>query len=261
MTGGLWEFSGADTVEEHARVWGEIETRAESAQWALAAIAASLITKYGESEVCRFAEIVHRSPQYIWKMARTYRLTVEKSLYSENLSFHHHAEAIRHPDPFTALAIAQTENLSANELSEWVSQQNKETAKKPRRNRVARESAFVKFLERVDNTIVKDFMATCPDAEWGRRVFRGWREEITWELSQIDQRDRLHRVLDAIAAGAKTLAEIHSKTGLLLRQVDRVVSKLVSDGLYEWIRQGGEPAFTKGSRPMILHKVGEPYFT
>lgn len=84
----LWDFQGND-LDDHIRLWRDINSKVESAQWALAAIAASLTTKYGDSDIEKFAQAVGRTPQYIWKMARTHRLTIEKSLYSENLSFSH----------------------------------------------------------------------------------------------------------------------------------------------------------------------------
>lgn len=104
-------------------------------------------------------------------------------------------------------------------------------------------------------------MMTCPDAELGRRMIKPWLDDLRWQNKLAHEKGVMPRVVKAIESGAKTLGQIRGETGLLPSQVDRAVRKLVRDGAYFWIRQGGEPEFTKGSRPLILHKTGEPYGT
>ena len=77
----------------------------------------------------------------------------------------------------------------------------------------ARQSDFKTFLERVDGVILTDFMETCPNAEWGRRVFKGWWDDVRWEISQITRKEVMERVVDALLEGAQTATDIKSKTG------------------------------------------------
>ena len=257
---GLWIFTGGD-LDDHIRLWRDIDSKVNSAQWAMAAIAASLTTTYGENDIEKFAEAVSRSSQYIWKMARTYRRTIEKSLYSDNLSFSHHAEAIRHPEPAEALAVAQDQGLSSIGLGEWITEQARARATKPQRAaHKKRQDDLRDFLERVDGVILNDFMLSCPNADWGRRVFRGWRDDVAWELRRIGRSDITDQVSDAVAEGANTITDIKQATGLSVREIEGVVAGKVKEGEWDFVREGGEPDDARGSRRTIIHVRGAPCF-
>lgn len=89
-------------------------------------------------------------------------------------------------------------------------------------------------------------MATCPNAEWGRRVFRGWREDVTWALSQITRAETAERVADAVSEGAQTTPDIKQATGLQIKEIEGVVGKRIAEGIWEWVREGGEPDLSRG---------------
>lgn len=258
---GLWEFHGK-TVEDHVDVFLSIDSKVNSAQWAMAAIAASLETKYGEKTVDEFAEKVHYTARHIRRMSRTYRRAVEKGHWCPNLTFQHHTEALVHFDPSQALEVAQAQDMSALALREWINGQARVHATKPQKAaHKKRQNDFKDFLERVDGIILTDFMATCPNADWGRRVFKSWREDITWELGQIARTETADRVADALAEGALTVADIKSKTGLTVKEIEGVVAGKVAEGVWDLVREGGETDVARGSRRTIIHIVGQPCFT
>lgn len=257
---GLWEFHG-ESFDDHVDVFLSIDSKVNSAQWAMAAVAASIETKYGESKIEEFATKVQRTPRHIRRMARTYKLALEKGRWRPLLTFGHHTEALNHPNPGEALDVAESQNLSTLGLREWVNGRAEERATKPQKAAKAkRQNEFKDFLERVDKVILTDFMATCPNAEWGRRVFKGWREDITWELGQIARTEISDRVSDALAEGALTVADIKSKTGLTVKEIEGVVAGKVADGTWEMVREGGETEMSRGTRRMIIHVAGEACF-
>lgn len=135
------------------------------------------------------------------------------------------------------------------------------TKRRPRPNRgIRRAISLQEFLEHVEDVILEDFLMRCPDADWGRRVFKAWLDDVRWENRQRFAVSIRKRVIKAIDEGAETLSEIRTATGFLTPQIERCVAKLVKDGLYTWIRSGGETDVARGSRKMILHKTGEPCY-
>lgn len=255
---GLWEYHG-ETLEDAAGVFLQIEGKVNSAQWAMAAICAAVEdnAKYGDSRVDQFAEKVRYTSRHVRRMARTYREALQKGRWRPNLTFKHHTEALLHPDPDEALDVAEAEDMSCIGLREWINEQATQKATKPQKTfRKKRQNEFREFLERVDNLILTDFMATCPNAEWGRRVFKNWRDDITWELSQIAHTEAADRVNDAVLDGALTVQDIKHATGLSNKDIDIAVGQKIKAGLWEWVREGGETEMARGTRRNIIHVVG-----
>lgn len=261
---GLCEFTG-ETVQEHIEVWREIDGQVESAQWAMSAIAASLTTKYGEGDVKKFAEAVNRTPGYIYKMARTYRFYSDRQKcpqgHFSDLTFSHHVRALTHPEPVEALQVAQDQGLSAIGLEEWVTQTAKEGIDKPKPVKPKRENDYRVWLERMDISLLKE-VSICPNKEFARRVIgREWRETIAWELREINRSENRELILAAIEDGAHTEDDLRKVTRLTNSEVSGCVGALVAEGMYEWVREGGETEMARGSRRSILHRVGTPVFT
>src|ERR1051325_2415232 len=252
---GLWEYQGK-TLQDHISVWRDIDGKVESAQWALAAIAASLTTKYGQSDIEEFARAVNRSPGYIWKVARTWKFWSDRNSVPEghfsDLTFSHHVRAITHPDPVEAMNVARDQGFSAIGLEEWIAEEAEEKIDKPKSKTKAkpvRENEYKLWLERLDTTLIKDFIPTCPNKEFARRVLaREWREVIAWELREINRSENRELILAAIAEGAHTEEDLRKVTRLSNSEVSGVVGCLVSEGLYEWVREGGETEMARGSR-------------
>lgn len=265
---GLWEYRG-ETLQDHISIWRDIDGKVESAQWALAAIAASLTTKYGESDVEEFAKSVNRSAGYIWKVARTWKFWTDRNSVPEGhfseLTFSHHVRAITHPDPVEAMHHAKANGLSAIGLEEWIGEEAKAAVDQPKKSKpkkAVKENEYKVWLERLDSSLLKDYIPSCPNKEFARRVLaREWRETIAWELREINRSENRELVLAAIEEGAHTEEDLRKVTRLSTSEVSGVVGTLVAEGLYEWVREGGETDVARGSRRAILHKVGTPVFT
>lgn len=255
---GLWEYKGG-TLDEAVTIFLQIEGKVNSAQWAMAAICAQVEgeAKYGDGRIDEFSKQVHYTPRHVRRMARTYREALQKGRYRHDLTFTHHTEALSHKDPDEALDVAQAQSMSSLGLREWINEQATANATAPQKVfKKKRQNDFRQFLERVDNLILTDFMASCPNAEWGRRVFKNWREDVTWELSQITRTEAADRVSDAILDGALTIPDIKSSTGLPTREIEGVVGSKIAEGVWEWVREGGETDMSRGSRRSIIHVKG-----
>lgn len=112
-------FTG-QSYEDHVAAWDDAQIQVDSGQWGQAQIVASLVTKYNESTVKRFAHDVKRSAQYIWDMASTYRAFPEKSVRTDYLSFTHHLLAARADEPKDAIEKARDKEWSTRELKSYV---------------------------------------------------------------------------------------------------------------------------------------------
>lgn len=87
-------FNGR-TYDDHVGAWGDAQNAIDGGLWGQALVAASLVTKYGESDVKKFASDVKRSAAWIYDMARAYRVFGRNSSQLDYLSFTHHVEAAK----------------------------------------------------------------------------------------------------------------------------------------------------------------------
>lgn len=259
---GFWEFRG-DTLERHVEVFRKIDSRVNSAQWAMAAIAFSVSRKYKDSGVEKFAEQVEYSPRHIWRLIRTYK-TFENCHRCQNLTFRHHTAAAAYTDPEEALAVAEARGMSSLGLEEWVAEQaahsEEKADKAAKKAHKATRSDFLTHLEKVCSIIQNEFIAKCPNQDYARRVYRSWIEEVSFQIREINQTEERSLVRSAVEEGARTASDIKSMTGLPLRSIEAVVGTLVTEGIFEWVREGGETDVARGTRRTIIHIVGESVF-
>jgi len=260
---GLLEYKGpVDDVGIVVEKWRQMDATIDIGIWGQASIAAAIEPKYRDGRMEKFAEAVEKHPSYIRRIAKTYKFyVVENKTRVSNLSFKHHSVAMRHPKPFEALEKAAMGGWGCVKLEEWILNEAVANSKVKRAAKQRRQNDFRDFLERVDGLILNDFMQTCPNAEWGRRVFENWREDITWELSQIERTEVDDRVVDAVTDGAVTVQDIKSKTGLATKDIERAVATKMTEGVWEWVREGGKTDVARGTRRAIIHVVGERVFT
>jgi hypothetical protein len=257
---GLLEYCGDTKLDAVISTWRQIDTSIDRGFWTQAAIAASITPVYGQDDTGKLAEAIEKSPAYVRRMAKTYRHFTENDTWVSDLSFKHHSIAMRHPNPSEALLMALEHGWSCAKTEEWIINQAVENSATKKAVKKQRENEFRAFLERVDGIILNDFMETCPNADWGRRVFKNWREDVTWELSQIARTEAVDRVQDAINEGAVTVPDIKAKTGLSTREIEAIVGAKVAEGIWELVREGGETDVARGTRRMIIHVVGEGVF-
>lgn len=111
-------FAGT-SWEEHVEAWREIQESVTEHFWALGAIGDSLARNYGDGDIKRFAQEVGLSQKRIYKLVSTYRGWRGKQR-SQMLSFTHHEEALRAPDPVEAIEKAEEEGWSSRQLARWV---------------------------------------------------------------------------------------------------------------------------------------------
>lgn len=256
---GLLEYCGDTELPTVIEAWRQIDTRIDRGFWTQAAVAASITPTYGQDDLGKLAEAIEKSPAYVRRMGKTYRHFTQNDTWVSDLSFKHHYVSMRHPRPSEALLMALEHGWSCAKTEEWIiNEAYRNSNSKPVRKQ--RENEFRTFLERVDGIILNDFMQTCPNADWGRRVFKNWREDITWELSQIARTEAADRVSDALEEGACTVADIKTKTGLTVKEIEGVIAGKVAEGVWEYVREGGETEVARGTRRMIIHVVGESVF-
>lgn len=254
---GTWEFNGV-TEEDHVDTFLKVDGDVDSAQWALAAIAASIDTRYGEDNIGDFAKKVKHTPRHIRRIAKTYRETMQKGRHRPNLTFSHHVEALAYENVEEALDAAEANDLSALGLRDWINKKAHERLDS--KEKKERETSFQEFLERVESVILNDWLVTCPNQAWGRRIFNPVLDEIRWENRQLYMQGIKDKVKAAISKGSLTISDIKATTGLKAAEIESTVGSMVIDGELEWVREGGETEVARGTRRVILHVVGQPVF-
>lgn len=259
---GLLEFH-AETTEAHIVAFRAVDEGIDEHYWSQAAIVASLTTKHGEKgeAIQQMASAVERSTGHLLHLSRTYRTF--QFLPRAKLSFSHHKEACRHPNPSDALAIAEAQGWSKSELASWISEQSlRRATKATQKARRAARSDWREHLLHMDQVIADDFIKNSPNQEYARRVCGEWRVEIADELNQLEFTENREIVMNAIdERGAEDRKAIRQSTGLDYSEIDNIIAILLSENLYEWVAKGGKKDDQRGQPSMILHKVGTPVGT
>jgi hypothetical protein len=116
-------FSGK-TYEDHVSHARMLKGNVERDMWALAAVCASLESKYGEQTIPGFAKDVGFSADYVRKMALTYRAW-ENNSRELDLSFTHYKIAAQSKNPQKAIEAAKTERMSKRQLEAYVRAEKK----------------------------------------------------------------------------------------------------------------------------------------
>lgn len=256
---GLLEFH-AETTEAHIVAFRAVDEGIDEHFWSQAAIVASLTAKHGEKgeAIQQMAAAVERSTGHLLHLSRTYRTF--QFLPRAKLSFSHHKEACRHPNPADALALAEEQGLSKAQLATWISEQALRRADKAtRKARSAARSSWRDHLLHMDDVIANDFIKNSPNQEYARRVCGEWRQELADELKQLEFTEHRELVMNAIdERGAEDRKAIKGATGLDYKEIDNIIACLLSENLYEWIAKGGKKDDQRGQPSMYLHRVGTP---
>jgi hypothetical protein len=219
---GSWEFH-AGTLDQHVEAFVQVNTEADSNQWAMAAIAASIEKQYGEGNVQEFAEKVDYTPRHVRRLARTYREIVEKGRYRPQLTFTHHAEALVHPDPEKALATAEDQKLSALALRQWIKDQTPET-EQPRERFSAERGKEGSELVEILREQVEKFPAFADE-------LNECIEKITARAARTRQLDR-EKVKAALHNwGSLTAKELMEETDLSHWDVRQTLADLLKKGV------------------------------
>jgi hypothetical protein len=257
---GLLEFH-AESTEAHIAAFRKVDEGIDDHFWSQGAVVASLTKKHGEKgeAMDQMASAVDLSPNYLRKLARTYR-TFQFVPRDTSLSFSHHKAACRHTQPSEALAVAKANGMSKNDLEAWVSEQSlRRATKATQKAKRAVRNDWREHLLHMDQIISEDFIKLSPNQGRARRVCGGWREEIADELKQLAFTENRELVINAIdERGAGDEKAIRQTTGIEKSTVTKIVGKLVAENLYEWIPRGGKGDDQRGSPSMILHRVGTP---
>lgn len=217
----LWQCR-AETLEQHVEAFLSVDRKIDSSQWAMAAIAASIETKYGEGQIQEFAEKVEYTPRHVRRMAQTYR-EAQKGRWRPHLSFKHHTEALSHSDPDAALDEAESKQLSAIALRRWI-QDQRETSEEPRaRFALHHLSAGYKLV-----AILREQIAAFPT----------FADELNECIDRVTERARRtratdrERVLKALKEWENGLSreEIMEDTGLSEWDVRQILGDLIKAG-------------------------------
>lgn len=107
-------FNGVE-YDAHVQAWINVSEEVEDRRWRLAAIAASLVTRYGENTAGTFGADVGVSGRAIQYYARTHRV-FEKRRRLRILTFTHHQVAARSEDPQKAIDEAADKLLSTRQM-------------------------------------------------------------------------------------------------------------------------------------------------
>lgn len=256
---GLLEFH-AESTEAHIAAFRAVDEGIDDHYWSQAAIAASLVKKHGEKGKALedMAAAVEKSEGHLRHLARTYRTF--QFLPRAKLSFSHHKEACRHPNPSEALAVAESNGWSKAQLSTWVSEQAlRRATKATQKAKRAVRTDWREHLLHMDSVIREDFIANSPNQQFAKRVCGEWLAEIADELKQLDLTENRELVMNAIdERGAEDEKAIRKSTGLDGKVIGSIVYQLVDEGLYEWLRKGGKKDDQRGQPSLYLHKVGTP---
>lgn len=126
--GELPTFTAEDWESHVSTALALIET-GENVLWHLAAVCASVSTRYGEDSIGKFAGEVGYSASRIYDLAATYSCWQSRER-SEILSFHHHSVAARAENPERAITEAEDEHLSTRQLSRRIAGKGEEHMEK-----------------------------------------------------------------------------------------------------------------------------------
>lgn len=257
---GLLEFH-AESLEAHVAAFRKVNEGIDDHYWSQGAIAASLTKKHGEkgAEIDKMAAAVELSSNHLRKLARTWR-TFQFVPRDPSMNFSIHKAACRHPNPAEAMAVAKAQGMSHHTLQAWISEQALRRADRAtRKARSAARTDWRDHLLHMDQVIADDFIKNSPNQEYARRVCGEWRIEIADELKDLELAELRERVIAAIDdRGAENLKAIRKATGIDDRKIGAIVSQLVEENLYEWVRKF---ALGRGQPELILHKVGTPVGT
>ena len=250
---GLPVFLGK-SFEEHVDAFEGIDKSIDARQWALAAIAASMKTKYNEQTVINFAHRVRHSAAYIWELALTYR-KFENSPRGEILSFTHHKIAAHSKDPQKAIKVAEDKEMSTRELEKWIKQQQPPTRKPVKELETLHEPAVRRHLEETVGLLKvrdEDVPATAP---FLHNMYHAMIGQVQWQLDRTVEED-CERIFEAVEEGCYRKDDIFhwlQARGYFMREPemeDRLVTMCQDKKLRE-TKEGGKKDMQRGDMVTI----------
>lgn len=167
-------FTG-QTYEDHVAAWDDAQIEVEAGLWGQAQIAASLVTKYNESTVKRFAHDVKVAASWVWALAKTYRAFSEKSTRVDYLSFTHHRIAStseKYGTPQEVLEKAHDNEWSTRELKEYVETGIEPEPKGAKRTEPKDPILAIEIAKLHDNAVREELTAKVA-------AIRPWQDETT----------------------------------------------------------------------------------
>ena len=165
-----------ETEDEIGNDWDEISASIEKDHWKLAAIAATVATKYGENNVGAFAQEHGCSSRWIRELANAYR-TFQFGNRVPNLSITHHICALKAVNPVRAAKIAHDRNYSIKDFKAWIYKGEGRTGGRLERNN---QPALPPAPSANDQPIQITVEAEDPDSE----------EDISIEDEELDAEER-----------------------------------------------------------------------
>lgn len=195
---GLPVFLG-ETFEEHVETFEAIDKSIDARKWALAAIAASVKTKYDEQTIINFAHRTRHSAVYIYELANTYR-KFENSPRGEILSFTHHKIAAHSKNPQKAIKVAEDEEMSTRELEQWVKRQKPPTRKPVPELLTLHQPAVIEHLEGTIEVLKARDDAVPAVAPFLHNMYHAMIGQVQWQLGRTEEEDA-ERILEAAEEG------------------------------------------------------------
>ena len=119
----------AEDWESHVSTALVLKESLENHLWHLAAVCASLTTRYGDESIPKFASEIGYSARRVYDLSATYTAWQFRKR-SQSLTFHHHTIAVRAEDPEKAIEEAEDEELSTRELESRIAGKKPEMMEK-----------------------------------------------------------------------------------------------------------------------------------
>ena len=262
---GSWEFRG-HSFDEHVQCWQKVDEEAEECLWRQASIAASLVTKYEEKTVARFAHEVRKSARRVREVAQTYR-AFQNGERSPILSFHHHTVAAHADDPVEAIKVAEDNELSTRELDRYI-QTGLLPGEKSEINAVAL-SAVADGLRSVKRKAMTDHVfkalrtvtalkTECPDPKFAADLYTEWEEDLNTYLETMALEDLKDKVINAWKAGNHTEQALATATGITSNDIHGVMLAYKREGIFEKATCS-KTAQARGLPRWKWHLKGQPY--
>ena len=258
------------TEQDYGDDWDSVSESLTRDLWELAAIAATIVTKYGENNVGQFAYDHRTSASWIRKLAKTYR-AFQNGMRIAMLSFYHHLEAASAKNPVRAINIANDREMSTRELKRWIylgecrrsSAQTKELGPAPSKQPepavitvdAEAEDQEISILDEVMTD--EDHSLLLADIELGLRLviaatsrartkfilryFESLQQELDWELEQLTkaQGKMPERVESLIRGGCWIPVEIMKRAKInTAGELNRICGQLEKQGKVKWSREG-----------------------
>lgn len=250
---GLPVFLG-QTFEEHVETFEGIDKSVDARKWALAAIAASVKTKYNEQTVINFAHRVRHSAAYIYELAITYR-KFENSQRSEILSFTHHQIAAHSRIPVKAIRAAEDEEMSTRELEKWIKRQNPPTRKAVKELETLHEPAVRSHLEETIGMLKLRDEAVPGAAPFLHNMYHAMIGQVQWQLDRSVETD-CEVIFEAVEEGNYRKDDIFTwlqARGYFMREpeMDQRLTLMCQNRKLRETKEGGKKDMQRGDMVTI----------